>query len=189
MDLISMLPLLKGWSYFPLDVDVPFIIAAGREEVMGEADKPGLFLSGMCALNDPDAELVIHSYDPYRGMVESNLEPRSLYTAGLTVPNATGIWTPRYDDVDKVYVVAYTPAVPLPFGPKYKLLIRAPATKSVMVLNYAHLLVEIFDREAFLEGLREVLGVPITIEAIIEAIKITLPRIVRSEKVEAPGRV
>jgi len=177
MDLISMLPVLKGWRYSHMGIEHSFSISARRERVMTEAERSGWVISAMCTLNNPDAKFVVLTFDPYRGYAESTMGARDLYSAGLMVPNATGTWCSRYDDTAKVYVVVYTPATSLPFGVKYKLSIRAPPTEPVTVLGYFHVLIEIFDMDIFLRSLREALGAPITItlEAVREAIKIGSP--------------
>jgi len=178
----ELLPLLKGWRYLPLDIDVPFGILPGQEKLTVETKRPGWLLSAMCALSDPEAELVVRYYDPYEGMIETDLRPLALHQAGLSLPNAVGIWVSRYDDTAKVYVVSFTPVTPLPFCVRYRLFVRAPATRPVTVLNYIHLIVDILNKDAFTESLRELLGRYVTVEEVTKAVKITLPG-VRSEAV------
>jgi lambda repressor-like predicted transcriptional regulator len=161
MDVISLLPLLKGWAYSTKDIDVPFTVPAGEEKIIEEAKKSGWFVAAMCSLNDPYAEFVVYSYDPYKGVVRSDMVPYEIKAAGLITPTPTGIWCSRYDDTNKIYVVNFNPFTWLPFIENYRLSIKASTSGPLTVYNYAHVLVVIEDRELFINSLQEVLGAKI----------------------------
>jgi hypothetical protein len=158
MDVISLLPLLKGWAYSPKDIDVPFTVPAGEEKIIEEAKKSGWFVTAMCSLNDPYAEFVVYSYDPYKGVARYDFLPYDLKVIGLVTSNPTGLWCPRYDDTNKIYTAVFTPSTWLPFTGGYRLSIKASTSGPLTVYNYIHLLVVIEDRELFIESLQEVLG-------------------------------
>jgi hypothetical protein len=156
--LLSYLPLLRGWQWQAVDVDIPFAIAPGGERTMGEADYDGWFWSAMCAMNNADGEFALGYYDAAGAWRTATLGPKGLYGAGLTSPNPTGIWCSRYDTANSIYVVTYGSYLPLPFQKRYKLSIRAPSGSALTILGYTHLLIEILDPDKFRASLQELLG-------------------------------
>jgi hypothetical protein len=159
MTVYSLLPLLKGWAYSPRDIDAPFTVPKGTEKLIEKAEKDGWLVSAMCSLNDPYAEFVVVSYHPYAGHIRTSMRPYALKEAGLTSPNPTGIWCSRYDDVNRIYVVCFTPANWLPFTSLYSLSIKASNLQDLTVYNYAHVLVIIEDVDLFIKSLQKVIGV------------------------------
>ena len=171
MTLLSFLPVLAGWFYSPTDIDVTFSVEAGKERLIEESARAGWFVSGSAAFSNPDAELVIEYYDAYGRKLSIDMRPKALYEFGLTSPNATGVFCPKYiDGPPPVYVVVYLPVNPLPFKRRYRLLVRAPAGASVTVYNYSHLLALIADEEAFIKSLQRVLGTAKQVEELVSPI-------------------
>ena len=155
----KLLPLLEGWQWKAKDVDVPFTLSAGKSRVMGEAEYSGWVWSALCAFNNPDAYVQFGYYDSLGVWRTTTMRPRGLYEAGFTSPNSTGIWCSKYDTTSDIYVIAFTPTIPLPVLKKYKISVVAPGTSSVTVLNYSHLLVEIVSEETFRKSLKRALGI------------------------------
>ncbi|MEM1868555.1 MAG: hypothetical protein QXU90_00375 [Acidilobaceae archaeon] len=154
----DILPLLDGWSYSILGKTTPFIVPRGTEKVIDESKKPGWIVTAICTLDNPDATFIVTGYDSYRGYIENAVTPRTLKDGGAVYPNPFGLWVSRYDDTEKRYTIAFTPDDWLPFTTGYKIAIRAPMNSDVTVYRYDHVLILIYDREAFIRSLREVLG-------------------------------
>ena len=157
LNILTLLPLLRGWVYSPKDVDKPFTVPKGQEKQIAKEDRPGWFITAMISLSDPYAELVFRYLDPYKGIIETNMRPYALKEAGLTVPSPMGIWCSRYDDSAKVYVVNYSPALWFPIPSQSEILVRSSPLADLTVYNYSHVLVVIRDIQLFRESLSEIL--------------------------------
>jgi len=158
LDPFALLPLLEGWYYIAKDVDETITIDPSEEKEMGKATGNGWFISAMVSLNHPDAKFVLEYYDAYKTKRTATITPKSLHTLGLTAPNATGIFCPKFDTTESIYVVVYLPATPIPFKKEYRLSIKAPSDSPVVIYNYTHLFVLIQDEGAFIKSLRRAIG-------------------------------
>jgi len=85
---------------------------------------------------------------------------------GLTLPNHSGFWCPRYDTREDVYAIAYTPNTYTPFRYKCVVSLKAPPTAPVTGLYLGLLGIRIFDMEDFKLSLKEALGTKGIIETI-----------------------
>ena len=186
MDLISMLPLLKGWSCISKKVDTSLNIPVAIERVIEDFKKPGWFFSLTYVFNDPDAKLIVYSVDPYGSSVDVvSITPRELYESGLIIPSSYGLWSSKYDDTERVYTVCYTPTTPL-FFRAFRLVVAAPSNKSVTLLKYMHTLVLISEEDLLAESLRKVLGTEklALLERLLEVVK--PPEVKPPEEAVAP---
>jgi len=156
MNVLSLLPLLKGWNYFPVDVDIPVSIPRGTVKTVQEVRGPAWIVAITAVVNNPDAEFVIEQEHPY-GMFRFTARFRAFADAGLIAPTAVGFYSSRYDEEAGVYAVNYPPATPLGSSNLTRIKINA-VDRDTVLLNYASQTVKVQDPEAFKASLREVLG-------------------------------
>lgn len=176
MDLISMLPLLKGWSYYTIDVDAPgFTVPAGQRKVIDEATKPGWVYSGMIHLKNKMATFEIAIFDPYQGRSVIRVQPAGMYAGGCISPNPVGPWLSRYDEATDDYVIIFSPSTLPPFSQRWMFSIIAPPDSSVQVVSFTGTVISIEQPDVFAQSLRELIAPTLTVEAIREMLRFTSP--------------
>lgn len=168
-----MLPLLRGWSYYTMDVSAPgFEVPAGKKKVLAEANKPGWGIGGSIQLNHKLATFELELYDPYQGRQIIRMQPAGMYAGGAVTPNPLGPWLSVYDEASNNYVIILSPWLPAPYATRWVLSVTAPPDSPVRVVSMHGGMINIEDRGEFLASFREVMGVT-TLEAVREVLRIT----------------
>ncbi len=187
MDLISMLPLLGGWSFHVVDIRPPgFEVPAGKRHIVAEIDKPGWLCGGSVYLKHKLATVEMAAGDPSRGRQALRLKPAEMYAAGCVSPNPVGPWLSRYDETTDDYVIIFSPSIFLPFSRSGTISVEAPPDAPVRVVALYGGAYVIEDADAFVRSLHELTGGPaVTVEAIREMLRIAPPRAAREERAPA----
>lgn len=152
MDLLSMLPFLRGWKYDTLDLQGQ--VYTKRTQIANVQREPGFFLWALSALNNRNAAIRV----TYDGTVSSNITSQELFTAGLLTSNGGGFWTGTFSIPLSFYTIFFTPSYPWPFAKSLVIEIEPPSGQTVTLLDYGHLLIRIDDAASFSKSLRDVLG-------------------------------
>lgn len=154
VDLLNMLPLLRGWQWEVKATQTPFILAAGETKEMYSKKIPGWLVSSSVAFSSKKGEIKIN-YDAY---LETKQSPENLYTYGLITPNGS-TWTPKYEATPiPTYSIACVPYNYLPFREQVKTAVINPTALPIYCYNYAHLILIVVDQDKFEEGLRRIIG-------------------------------
>ncbi|MBU1066985.1 hypothetical protein KKE60_04330 [Patescibacteria group bacterium] len=151
-DVISLLPLLDGWRYDPMEL--AGVVCLTKREIVRVTQEKGWCLWVLATIDNPNAIMTIIA-DKYS---KADVTAFELNAAGLDEPNASGFWVGAYNILPGVYNVFYTPLYPQAYKNSIILAIEPPAGETVIILGYAHLLIRIDDQAAFEKSLRRVLG-------------------------------
>jgi len=156
MDLLRMLPLLSGWRWDAKDMDSPTIILPGGQlEVCRLIDK-GWVWGASVSFSSEKPEFDI-TYDEY---LRTSSTAEAAYGLGLTAPNATGFFCSKYDaGPPPIYAMSLMPVNPMPFNKKLVGVIKNPTALPIVMYQYAHLLVVIYNEDEFRKSIKKVLGV------------------------------
>jgi hypothetical protein len=152
LDILSALPLLKGWRYDPKDL--PSTVYTKRTPLVNIKNEKGWFLWSLATFSNPRANIRV-TYDEY---YSANISPIELFSAGLTTSNAAGFWVGTYNPVLNVYCIFFTPDYAWPFTKSLLIEIEPPPGGTVSVANFGCLLIRIDDTAAFEQSLKAVLG-------------------------------
>ena len=152
MNVLDLLPFLRGWHYEPTTLANQTIKEVTR--VVDWSNKKGWFLWMAGAVNDPNVIIRIVT-DNYYG---KSITPLALYAGGLSASNNTGAWVAKFDSVNAIYSPVYAPPYPLPFNSAIKIELTPSSSGPFTLINYGNLLVTIIDEKLFLADLRKVLG-------------------------------
>lgn len=150
VDVISLLPLLRGWRWAAKDVDLPEVITT-KKEVFRATDEKGWMLWAVGYVNNKNTsiQVIVDGYST------TDVTPNDLYGAGLIMPNPTGFWVGIYNEILNLYSVIFSP--PYSSGYTRSLVIGfiPPIGETVTLVKYAHLLVRIDDEIEFRKSLKE----------------------------------
>lgn len=152
MDLLSMLPLLKGWRYDPKDLQGQ--VYRERTQLVNVQDERGWFMWALAAFSNPNAAIRV----TYDGTYTADITPRELFTSGLLTSNSGGFWVGTYSIPLSFYTIFFTPNYPWPFRKSLVIEIEPPSGQTVTLLDYGHLLIRVDDDAAFEQSLKAVLG-------------------------------
>jgi hypothetical protein len=152
MNVLDLLPFVRGWGYEPTTLSNQTIKETTR--VIDWNNKKGWFLWMAGSMNDPNVIIRIVT-DQYYG---KSITPLALYAGGLTTSNNTGVWVAKYDAVNSIYSPVYAPPYPLPFNSAIKIELTPSSNGPFTLINYGNLLITITDEKTFLKDLRRVLG-------------------------------
>ena len=162
MDVLSLLPLLDGWSY--LRISGSTSLGEGSELYSSEGNEQ-LWLFGAVFTSDvSDAGLSLTLTTPGGQTITYDLTPADLYSAGRTQPNGVEPYVAKYDDVNNSYEVVFSPNQPMPLSGE--LTVNLKAGSSTANVYYDVALVRVDDPQAFQDSLRAVIGVTGTDELI-----------------------
>jgi len=126
-----LFPATLVWEYYPL-IRHKEVILPGEKLVLYDRIASGWLFYAFGVCNDPDLIFCIDIYG--EGAVEIRLSPRRMYELGHTQPNIKGFWLSRYDDVEKVYVVNYTPqGLGAPFREYNKFWLENPTDRAILL--------------------------------------------------------
>ena len=154
MNLLSVLPCLRGWHYSPFDLDQVVNVPAGTEKAIIDEHGRGWFHSAMIALNQHEAEIVI-SYQDEFDLHVADARPSSLKNAGLLAPNPVGFFVSIYNTMANIYVLNYLPTNPLSYNGIGKIIIRADPKLDTTILNFSSVLIKIHDFDEFKKSVQE----------------------------------
>lgn len=160
MDIISLLPLLRGWEYRPVEYEPPappIEVSPGNrlELIEEEIDVSGWFLSGGLMVDNPDATVTI-----FTDIWSVDASPYGLYDYGLTIQPKLGAWCPRYDTANDIYTMQFT--LPwMPYNNRRHVFFSNPVVTHTGALNttvklysYTFAIIQITDIEVFQRSLR-----------------------------------
>jgi len=154
MRLFELLPFLEGWEYAYKTMASFEYVQPGQTVTLWEASPPpvGWVVSAQAWLTDPDAIFTVE-YD----FLTADFAPRGMFEGGLTAPTPVSFWLSRYDDIEKAYVLQFSPSVPLPFSKKCEFRLTAPKDKTVgYMFNYV--IIKVVELEKFMESLRRLIA-------------------------------
>lgn len=156
----ELLPLLEGIRH-SLITKENFTLEPGKQ-YKWEAENPGWLTLVAGGFSTPYAEIE-HSiwvnpivYYPY-----------IIYTYGFTTRSPAYNWIVRYDTTNNVYVMVYEPRPYKGYkagsyiairNPKLHPITKEPVTTSMTVYYLMISYIELYDREAFVKSLRELIG-------------------------------
>ena len=155
MDVLSLLPLLDGWSYLRLNGSQ---LVSKQVELYQSDGNEQLWLFGAVFESDvADAGLSLTLNTPGGQTVTYDLTPANLYNAGRTQPNGVEPYVAKYDDTADEYEAVFSPTQPLPLSGQ--LAVNLVAGSSTASVYYDSALVKVDDPQAFQDSLRAVIGV------------------------------
>lgn len=162
-NVITLLPFLRGWEWVGqvenklLD---PIVLNPGDERILSESERPGWFVHGGILVDNQYAELILEA-----DRSKFKFTPYGLRNAGLTRP-WEGAFISRYDTENNLFAVSHAPVQWFPYREKSRLILRNPevtilggASTTCKLYQYFSTRVEIVDVGAFIESLKEVVGV------------------------------
>jgi len=155
--LIDFLPLLEGWIYEPKEI-TPTVISPGEEKRLMTKDKPGWVYHVSMMIDNPDAELIIRLWRETR-FATFAMRARTAQRMGLTAPNPTGFYCPKYDDTAGEYTLCYFPVTFPGIRKRFEFALRSPSGSSTSIKLASCCYISIEEKEAFISSLRDVLGV------------------------------
>lgn len=120
------LNLINIWAYRADMYISPISIPVGREKVIEEAEGYGWILGVIAAFDNPDVKVTIEAYSPYMSVIKVDYSLRETFETRIIASTGFPAWCPRYDDINKIYVLAYSPSPPLAFAHKLKITLRPP---------------------------------------------------------------
>ena len=159
MDILLLLPLLKGWKYDIAFIDEVEIIKAGQPRVFREYKVPaedvygGWVLAGGFLVNNPLTEIEL-DYDVYHFA----FSVYAMYGMGLVRSNPAGVYVPVYDTTAGLYALHYMPYKPGGFSKYLRIAIKAPTDSDVTIFTGSYLGVIINNMDLFRQSIKEVLG-------------------------------
>jgi len=156
MDLLSLLPLLDGWTELRFSDDKELTADEPNFTVyQSQSQEQGWLLGATFQSDQPDAQLEVLLALTGGAQVSYDLNPGQLYSLHRTSPNRLGPYVAVYDDTNGIYSVVFDPAVPMPFsGALTATAQRGSADANV---NYELTLIKITDEDNFRESLAQVL--------------------------------
>ena len=155
MDVLSMLPLLDGWSYLRLSGSTS--LSKSTELYQSDGNEQ-LWLFGAVFTSDvADAGLSLTLTTPGGQTITYDLTPANLYNAGRTQPNGVEPYVAKYDDTADEYEAVFSPTQPLPLSGQLTVNLVAGSTTATAYYNAA--LVKVDDPQAFQDSLQAVVGV------------------------------
>jgi hypothetical protein len=142
-----------------LSAKIKFSDGSEKKKSLVDAQGEKGYLSwAICSSNDSQAELSFLSDGNL--LSEDLLTAKDIFVLGLVAPNPIGLWVPRYDVINNIYVMAFTPPAPWPFSESLKISIKP--TKSILhVHSFEHSAINIVDEALFKSSLLDISTQPI----------------------------
>ena len=171
MDILLLLPLLRGWEY-DIKTDVkPFVIPKETSKTIKEYKVPieacygGWCLAASAAVNNKNAKIII-KYDIH----QFELNPIATFALGLTKPNPWGFFMSVYDTTANLFAGHYMPVRPLWFTKYFAYEIVAPKDADLTVSTHAYTFIKISNMNEFRQSLKEVFGLEL-LKQILETLQ------------------
>jgi hypothetical protein len=150
MDILSVLPLLKGWEYSGAAKKKGVIIT--KKQSLLALEGKGYLLWALAKVDDPRAELTFTN--DQKVLTNSLKTAIGIFGAGLTVPNPTGIWCPLFDFSNDAYTIVFAPPSPWPFTKSLDITLEPTDEKpNLLLYTFDHSIAEIVDEALFKQGL------------------------------------
>lgn len=159
MDILLLLPFLKGWESDAKQIIEPFSISAGKSKTIVEYKVPkescygGWSLIALATLNNKNGTITIK-----HDIREFETSPLAMYGLGLVKPNPYGFFVSVYDTTINLFVMNYMPARPLWFKRYAAFDIGAPADEDLTVSLVGYTVIRISNMNEFRQSLKELLG-------------------------------
>lgn len=134
------LPLRKGWIYRPFGYS-NILVAIGEEKTVFKLDKKGWLIWGAISCNNPSLEFTLElstKDEKYSGKTDTTTP----YAAGLTVPNGAW-WVSKFDAVNSVYTITFSPYFPWPFNQTCRLSVANPSSSPGTVTRVSLIVIEL----------------------------------------------
>jgi hypothetical protein len=164
MTLYSFLPLLKGWMYQYVEKDGT--LKLGEEKFIDRVEAPGWALAWSAivkgSLDGKYVRVHVEIDGPDRAF-PIDFTPYGMKEFGAVSPINYGGFLTRYDDTNKVYAGAISPAHPMPFSKRLEIKLIPPTAPieetSSLPITYkvVYILAKIIDEKAFRRSLLELL--------------------------------
>lgn len=151
--LLSLLPFLDGWS--PIDKKEEGITINNGDEYTIALDNKGGVIFAKFTVTSADARIRTEGF-----IVNFDVTVTELNNARQTLPNMVYL-----SQTQSPYVVIFEPREPMGYGENGKIVVSLPSSSSdtSMTLDYEVRGFEVYDQEAFLNGLRGFMGASITV--------------------------
>jgi hypothetical protein len=153
--IISLLPLLRGWSYRTKDIDIPSIINAGEKEEIFSVTGSGWIQYALVSVDNPLAVFSIVFQYAHKRRQELNTTAYSLKENGVTAPHPQGLWVSRYDDTAKIYTIMCAPTIYPPYNDQAACYIYSPPPLSTTFLGCSIVSIFIEDIDEFKKSFTE----------------------------------
>ena len=116
----------KHWELLLVDVDTPVVIPAGTSKVIVDEKEFGRLFAILVTVNNRDTEVEVRIDDTV-----AKQSVQGLYNAGMTTFNPSTFWLSKYDEVNDVYVAAFTPIPWRDYFNHVKVTVYAPSDSPV----------------------------------------------------------
>jgi len=164
MDIYQLLPLLEGWNrevYAAYNVT----INANEEKEMGKSEQPGWIVAAYINFTGSEySELALTYYDRAGRKHKLISSPYTLRLHGFVgVGLLNGARLVKADDTNKLYTVMLNPPRPIPFYADAKrpmMFTFKPLLTPATISVFTYEVVQITDKELFIESLRELFSPP-----------------------------
>lgn len=162
MNIHSLLPLWNGYRWVSRDVDLansPQVISPGGTfNLLDDRVGMGWAVEALVRIDNPYTSLVIEWDDSK--IISSPYQANML---GLRQHLPFGIWSSRYSTEvsPMVFVVLFTPTIPLSFERRFRVFLHNPATRPDGTANsvsqvhkYSVSIIEIYNEEAYRDSIK-----------------------------------
>jgi hypothetical protein len=138
--ILGDLPQRKGWIYRPFGYsNIP--VAVGEEKQIFSLDKKGWLLWGAISSNNPNIAFTLE-LSTKDGKYAGKTDTTTPYVAGLTVPNGAW-WVSKYDAVNSIYTITFSPYFPWPFNQTCKLSVENKTSSAGTVSRVSLIVIEL----------------------------------------------
>ena len=155
MDILSILPLLSGWSYVRVSGSTSLV----ESTTVYKSDDTmlGWLIGAVLHTNEPTAGLEVDVYTSGGQGISYYLVPNYLLSNGLTQPNHVAPFLAKYDQANNDYEAVFEPTVPFPIYGQVE--VKLIASSSPADVYYDAHLISIDDVESFMNSITSVLGI------------------------------
>lgn len=151
-NIMANLPFLAGWEHS--GSKQKNVKVTEKKKDLVDVPEKGYLAWSICSIDDPEAEITFTSDG--KPLTENLVTAKDLVTLGLTSPNPLGLFCPRYDTVNAVFVVVFMPAEPWPYAESLKITLKATEKKPILMLHgFEHRSIKIKNETLFRQGLKD----------------------------------
>jgi len=134
------LPQRKNWAYRPFgysSIDVP----VGKDKEIFKLDSKGWLIWAAVSCDNPGLVFTLELSaigEKYSGKTDITVP----YAAGLTTPNGAW-WCSKYDTVNSIYTITFSPYFPWPFSQTCRLSVANPSSSAGIVTRANFTIIEL----------------------------------------------